>query len=60
MIVSTSRTPISELPFVIDEPCAINLNSDYTIDSTKHHLSDALGIKRELDLNSSAGCALES
>jgi hypothetical protein len=57
--VSTSRTLISELPSVIDESYVINLNSDYTIDSNKHHLNDALVIRRELDLNSSVGCVLE-
>jgi len=35
------------------------LSSDYAIVSTKHHLNDALIIRRELVNNSSASCALE-
>jgi len=47
------------LPYVIDESCEINLNSDYATDSTNDHLNDALVIRRELVKNSSADCALE-
>jgi len=36
------------------------LNSDYAIDSTKHHLNDALVIRRELINKSSVGNAHES
>jgi hypothetical protein len=56
--ISTPRTPISELPSVIDESYVINLNSDYAIDSTKHHLNNALAIRRELVKNSSAGSTI--
>ncbi len=35
------------------------MNSDYTTDSTEHHLSDALVIRRELVENSSAGSAID-
>jgi hypothetical protein len=35
------------------------LNSNYTIDSTKHHLNDAFVTRRKFDLNSPTGCALE-
>ena len=34
------------------------MESDYAIDSTKHHLNDALVIRRELVNNSSAGSAI--
>ena len=47
------------MPYVIDESCVINLNSDCVIDSTKHHLNDAFVIRRGLDLNSLNGCVLE-
>jgi hypothetical protein len=46
--VSTPRTPIPKLPSVINESCVINLNSNYAIDSTKHHLNDAFVVRREL------------
>jgi hypothetical protein len=55
----TTRTPISELPSVIDESCVINLYADYAIDNVKHQLSDALFIKRELDSNPPSGCVLK-
>ena len=57
--IYTSRTHISELLSVTYESCIINLNPDYAIDSTKHHLNDALVIRRKLVNNSSTGCALE-
>ena len=57
--VPTARTPISELPSVIDESCVIKTNPGYTIDSTEHHLSDVFVIRRELVENSSAGSAID-
>ena len=56
---STTRNPISELPFVIDEFCVINSNNDYAAEHVKHRLNDALVIKRELGSNPPAGCVLE-
>jgi len=56
---STMRSLFSEHPFVIDESCVINLNTDYVIEYVKHQLNDALAIKRELDLNPLAGYVLE-
>ena len=55
---STTRTPILELPSVINESCVFDLKSDYAIDSTKHHFNNAFFVRRELVKNSSAGSAI--
>ncbi len=46
--IPATRTHISELPSIIDESCAIKLKTDYIIDSTEHHLNDALAIREEI------------
>ena len=52
--VPITRTPISEQPFVIDESCIVNLNSDYPIDSIEHRL------KYLFDLNNNIGCNIDT
>ena len=56
--VFAPRTLISELAFVIDESCVMNLNSDSAIDSFKHRLNDAFVVRKKLVKNSSAGSAI--
>ncbi len=47
-----ARTPISELPSLIDEPCVINLKIDYLIVSIEHQLNYARVIRRKVDFTS--------
>ena len=46
--VHMTRIRISELPFAIDESYVIQLNHDYPIDSTKHHMNDAFVLNRKV------------
>ncbi len=55
-----TRTPILKLPFAIDESCAINVNFDYPIFSTKHRLNYALVLNLEAELPPRADCAIET
>jgi hypothetical protein len=55
-----TRTPISEITSTIDEYCVIKLNSQYPIDSTKHHLNDAFVLNRELEFPPQVGCDINT
>ncbi len=56
--VPTSRTPISDLPFAIDESCVINLKTGYVINSIKYHSIDSLVIRGEVVPISPVGSAI--
>ncbi len=46
------------MPFVIDESCAINLKTDYTMNSIEHQLNDALVAHGEIVSTPSASCKI--
>ena len=58
--VSMTRTPISELSSFIHEYCVIKLNSNYPLDSVKHHSNNAFVLNREVKCPPQIGCNIDT
>ena len=51
----TTRTIITKQPFVIEESCVIEFNSDYQVDYIEHYLNNAFVSSQEDQLSPQIG-----
>ena len=59
--IHITRTPISKLPYIIDEFCVVKLDSDFRAGSIEHHLNYAfVSMKWVVDLSSQVGCNIDT